>query len=145
MSGADRALCFVCGLHLEAAGRVALTGHPPSVREPDPALPGRAEIDPTLRLHRGCATHLAAEILQALLHEPRKTMQAVPLDRAGLTPAEQRVLIRIVAGDSNKEIAYGAGVAEKTVKNMVSVVLSKLEVRSRTEAAVVAIRAGLLE
>lgn len=54
----------------------------------------------------------------------------------GLTPAEQEVLRALVGGLSNSEIAGRLGKSEKTVRNQVSVILSKLGARSRSEAIV---------
>ncbi|GAC1470014.1 MAG: response regulator transcription factor [Gemmatimonadaceae bacterium] len=62
----------------------------------------------------------------------------------GLTSRERDILNAIVRGDSNREIAHGLGLSEKTVKNYVSDILSKLHVRDRTEAAVYALQMGLV-
>ena len=62
----------------------------------------------------------------------------------GLTSRERDILNAIVQGDSNREIAVQLGLSEKTVKNYVSDILSKLHVRDRTEAAVYALRMGLV-
>jgi NarL family two-component system response regulator LiaR len=64
-----------------------------------------------------------------------------PLDR--LTPREREVLELIGRGLSNKRIARELQLSEKTVKTHVSHVLAKLGVTDRTQAAVVAVRAGL--
>jgi len=65
-----------------------------------------------------------------------------PLDR--LTPREREVLILVGRGFPNKLIARELGLAEKTVKTHVSHVLAKLGVTDRTQAAVLAVRAGLV-
>jgi len=62
----------------------------------------------------------------------------------GLTSRERDILSAIVRGDSNREIAQSLGLSEKTVKNYVSDILSKLHVRDRTEAAVYALQMGLV-
>ena len=61
-----------------------------------------------------------------------------------LTPREQEVLALIGRGFSNKRIALELGIAEKTVKTHVGHVLAKLGVTDRTQAAVHAVRAGLI-
>ncbi|MBA3245471.1 MAG: response regulator transcription factor [Actinobacteria bacterium] len=66
-----------------------------------------------------------------------------PLDR--LTPREREVLILIGHGVPNKLIARDLGLSEKTVKTHVSHVLGKLGVTDRTQAAVLAVRAGLVD
>jgi DNA-binding NarL/FixJ family response regulator len=55
-----------------------------------------------------------------------------------LTPQERRVLELIAQGQSNRQIAQELFLAEATVKNYVSSLLSKLGMRRRTEAAVYA-------
>ncbi len=61
-----------------------------------------------------------------------------------LTDRETDVLRLLATGLSNKEIAYKLGIGEKTVKTHVSNILSKLGVLSRTQAALHAIRIGLV-
>jgi DNA-binding NarL/FixJ family response regulator len=55
---------------------------------------------------------------------------------AQLTPQQFRVLLLLAEGLLNKQIAARLGLAENTVKIHVTAVLSKLECRSRTQAAV---------
>lgn len=64
------------------------------------------------------------------------------LDR--LTPREREVLVLIGRGFPNKRIARELGLSEKTVKAHVGHVLAKLGVTDRTQAAVAAVRAGLV-
>ena len=62
---------------------------------------------------------------------------AVPVPRqAGLTEAEAEVLRLLAEGLDNRSIAGRLGKSEKTVRNQVSVVLSKLGVQSRAQAIV---------
>ncbi len=61
-----------------------------------------------------------------------------------LTERETDVLRQIARGRSNKEIALNLNIAEKTVKAHVGSILNKLGVSSRTQAALLAIRYGLL-
>lgn len=53
-----------------------------------------------------------------------------------LTPREQQVLHLIGRGLTNREIGLQLGIAEKTVKNVVTVVLAKLGLQRRAQAAV---------
>lgn len=61
-----------------------------------------------------------------------------------LTPRETEVLRLLARGLANKEIARDLSIGEKTVKTHVSNILSKLGVLSRTQAALYAVRAGLV-
>jgi DNA-binding NarL/FixJ family response regulator len=63
----------------------------------------------------------------------------------GLTGREREVLALIVEGLANKQIAVRLGIGEKTVKTHVSRVLGKLGAEDRTQAAVMALRSGLVE
>jgi DNA-binding NarL/FixJ family response regulator len=63
---------------------------------------------------------------------------------SSLTGREREVLELIGRGLPNKLIARELGIAEKTVKTHVSAILSKLGVTDRTQAALYAVRNGLL-
>ena len=63
---------------------------------------------------------------------------------ATLTPREREVLLLIARGYSNAEIAESFVVSEGTVKTHVKRILSKLEVRDRTQAAVFAFDSGFV-
>ncbi len=52
-----------------------------------------------------------------------------------LTPQEERILELVAEGQTNRDIGVALHLAEKTVKNYVSTILSKLEVQRRAEAA----------
>jgi two-component system, NarL family, response regulator DevR len=54
---------------------------------------------------------------------------------ARLSPQEERILTAVADGKTNREIGDELHLAEKTVKNYVSSILSKLEVARRAEAA----------
>ena len=62
-----------------------------------------------------------------------------------LTERETEVLRLLALGYANKEIASSLTIGEKTVKTHVSNILSKLGVASRTQAALYAVRIGLVE
>jgi DNA-binding NarL/FixJ family response regulator len=61
-----------------------------------------------------------------------------------LTEREAEVLRHLAQGESNKEIAAALVIAEKTVRTHVSNILAKLGVVSRTQAALHAVRSGLV-
>ncbi len=66
------------------------------------------------------------------------------LHRHSLTPREMDVLKLLVEGLTNKAIARGLFIAEVTAKKHVQSIIAKLDACDRTEAAVKAVRAGLL-
>jgi DNA-binding NarL/FixJ family response regulator len=93
---------------------------------------GDAVIDPTA----------AAHLVSALSDRERpRPGAAAGLDQ--LTGRERDVLALIANGRSNKRIAFELGISEKTVKTHVGHVLAKLGVTDRTQAAVLAVQAGL--
>jgi two-component system, NarL family, response regulator DevR len=59
---------------------------------------------------------------------------------ARLSPQEERILALVADGRTNRQIGQELGLAEKTVKNYVSSILSKLEVGRRAEAAAYLVR-----
>ncbi|MEA2324237.1 MAG: hypothetical protein QOD81_4087 [Solirubrobacteraceae bacterium] len=67
-----------------------------------------------------------------------------PRDRDELTPRERDVLAQLARGQPNKVIARELGVSERTVKTHVSNILGKLDLTDRTQAAVYAVRHGLV-
>jgi DNA-binding NarL/FixJ family response regulator len=69
----------------------------------------------------------------------------VPEEVAGLTERELDVLRLIAAGRTNPEIGKALYMSPKTASVHVSRILAKLDVKTRTEAAGVAHRLGLLD
>ena len=67
-----------------------------------------------------------------------------PEGREPLTDRETDVLRLLARGRANKEIARDLSIGEKTVKTHVSSILSKLDVQSRTQAALYAVNIGLV-
>jgi NarL family two-component system response regulator LiaR len=68
-----------------------------------------------------------------------------PAAEEALTAREREVLELIARGMPNKLIARDLEIAEKTVKTHVSSILSKLGLTDRTQAALYAVRSGLIE
>jgi len=66
-----------------------------------------------------------------------------PLE-ARLTLREQEVLRLIVQGKTNQAIANDLNISEKTVEKYIRLIFNKLDVASRVEAAVLAVREGLV-
>jgi two-component system, NarL family, response regulator LiaR len=92
--------------------------------------------------HRGDALldpSVAARLVDAIAQPPGTE----PSKR--LTRREQEVLALIARGMPNKLIARELGISEKTVKTHVGHVLAKLGVTDRTQAALQAVREGLVD
>ena len=62
---------------------------------------------------------------------------------ASLTPTQLKVLLAVLEGQLNKQIAHGLGISEATVKAHMTAIMRKLDVRNRTQAALVARSLGL--
>lgn len=85
------------------------------------------------------------------VHEGDKTLSeqvekrlAERLQREQLTEREREVLEALIKGRSNKEIASSLFISEQTVKSHLKTLFAKLNVSDRTEAAVAAIRHGIV-
>ncbi len=116
-------------LRAGAAGYLLKNAEPHEIaRAVRAAHAGEALLDPVV----------AARLVETLAADDGQE----PLDR--LTPREREVLILIGRGFSNKRIAGELELSEKTVKTHVGHVLAKLGVSDRTQAAVVAVRAGIV-
>jgi len=66
------------------------------------------------------------------------------LQRQALTNREREVLLLLVKGRSNKEIAAALGISDETAKSHLKTLFTKLGVRDRTDAAISAIRHGIV-
>lgn len=64
--------------------------------------------------------------------------------RAALTPRELKVLSLVVEGKTNEQIGLALGISVKTVENHLHSIFRKMDVVSRVEAAVVAVRENLV-
>ena len=62
---------------------------------------------------------------------------------AGLTPTQLKVLLCVLDGKLNKQIAFDLGMSEATVKAHMTAIMRKLDVQNRTQAALVARSLGL--
>jgi two-component system, NarL family, nitrate/nitrite response regulator NarL len=97
-----------------------------------------------LAVHAGesyVTPHLAGRVLFRQLHNT--PLAKPPDDRlTELTPEEEAILALVTAGRSNKEIARESGMTERAIKNVVSRIMKKLQVRNRVEAAVAGIRSS---
>ncbi len=62
-----------------------------------------------------------------------------------LTERERAILSRIAAGWSNKQIGQELGLADKTIRNSLTIIFHKLQVGDRAQAAVYAVQQGLAQ
>lgn len=86
---------------------------------------------------------LAPGIATKLLHEIAVGGNP-PNDEHALTEREHAVLALIARGRSNKQISDELTISEKTVKTHVSNILTKLQLEDRTQAAIYALKEGLV-
>jgi DNA-binding NarL/FixJ family response regulator len=87
---------------------------------------------------------MAAKILQEL-RQPEESVGR-PLEAGEeLTPREIEVLEQVITGATNKEIAEALCITENTVKIHLRNILEKLQVQNRVQAAVYAVRKGLVD
>lgn len=93
------------------------------------------EIAETIR-----TVHSGTHKLSAKLSERLATRRR----RSELTERELQVLQFVIKGRSNKEIGSGLFISEATVKAHLKTLFAKLHVQDRTEAAIVAVRQGIV-
>lgn len=74
-------------------------------------------------------------ITDKVLERMRQMAKGESDELAQLSPQERKILLAIAEGKTNKEIAEEVFLSDKTVKNYVSSILSKLNLRRRSEAA----------
>ncbi|MGV3489007.1 MAG: response regulator [Tuberibacillus sp.] len=113
-------------------------------------MPTDTIVQAIVTVHAGGVV-LPKELTQQIFKELRKTK---PIDEAGhmnglpkiiedLTEREIEVLELLGQGLNNREIAKTLIITEGTVKNHVSNIISKLDLRDRTQAAIFAVRYGI--
>ena len=100
-----------------------------------------------VRLVRAGDALLAPAITRRLVERfasPGRQAATIHRDLATLTPRELEVLRLLATGQSNAELAAAFGLSEATVKTHVARILSKLRLRDRAQAVVVAYETGLV-
>jgi DNA-binding NarL/FixJ family response regulator len=95
----------------------------------------RAAADGTSVVGAGLLEHLLAKLPESA--EPKPAA-------ARLTDREQQVLSLIAAGHPTREVALELSYSERTVKNVLHDVVTKLNARSRSQAVAFAVREGLI-
>jgi DNA-binding NarL/FixJ family response regulator len=84
-------------------------------------------------------THLGPGLFEKVLQrspETASSISVIPSELAQLSPREREVLNLIATGANNREIAAKLYISSKTVKNHITSILSKLNLRDRTQAAI---------
>ena len=93
-------------------------------------------------------TQLGPGLFQKFLtqsaHNKSNPPTVLPTVLQALTPREKEVLSLIAKGASNKEIAQELYISERTVKAHITSILSQLNLRDRTQAAILATQYGFL-
>lgn len=107
------------------------------------------ELMAAIRAAHDGASYLSPKVAHRVIQQlggGRMSRQVASLERISqLTPREREVLALLGAGLSNAEIARRLYLVEGTVKAYVSTLMSRLGVRNRVQAAILAHEAGLVE
>jgi DNA-binding NarL/FixJ family response regulator len=97
------------------------------------------ELIQSLRVIHGGERYVAPAVAARLFAAvPASSAKAAPDRLACLTKREEQILALIVEGLSNKEIGGRLELSEKTIKHYLTIVLDKLNVRTRVQAALLA-------
>ena len=98
------------------------------------------EVGTAIRAAAVGEVHLDSAVARQLT----RRMAAPQAGLSALTAREREILALVAQGHSNREIAEQLVISERTARTHVSNVLSKLQLSSRTQAALLAIREGLI-
>lgn len=117
-----------------------------ALRQPRPHRPA-VEADAAERLLRGevAAGRLDGDAVNAVLSAAGHRVRRRAGLPGGLTSREVEVVVQLARGRSNPEIAGVLGLSRRTVASHLEHIYAKLGVSSRTEAALFAMRNGLVE
>jgi DNA-binding NarL/FixJ family response regulator len=96
------------------------------------------ELNQAIRLVYKGYTQIGPGLLQATLISSKPPVS--PTNLPTLTPRENDIVYWLTQGASNREIAEALYISEKTVKNNISNILSRLNLRDRTQLAIMALQ-----
>jgi DNA-binding NarL/FixJ family response regulator len=102
------------------------------------------ELDVAFRVLAAGSSYVDPRVAGGMLKRRYVTSGSTGSAISELTSREADILRLIAGGFSNKEISAKLRLSEKTIKNYVSRIFSKLNVTARTQAAVYAIKAGFV-
>lgn len=105
----------------------------------------RESVDFTADRLQGMLSDVMRKTVQEFANDSKQLSPPMPENTQPLSAREQEVLALIVEGLTNKEIGRRLSLSPDTVKNHVVHIIEKLGVSDRTQAAVTAIRMGLLK
>jgi DNA-binding NarL/FixJ family response regulator len=94
---------------------------------------------------RGVANGQQGWISRGITAQMAGWLQAGATEGARLTRREQETLLLLVEGKTNQAIGNELHISEKTVEKYIKAIFEKLNVSSRVEAAVMAVRLGLVK
>jgi DNA-binding NarL/FixJ family response regulator len=97
------------------------------------------ELSQAIRLVQKGYTQIGPGLRQAVV-APSVNFAVLPKSLAELTQREQEIVYWLTKGLSNREIAQALYISEKTVKNNISNILNRLNVRDRTQLAILALQ-----
>ena len=152
----DENLSYVDGVHAAAA----IHAEAPSLKLVllSDAVLDTAEEDRAVaaRVSKRLSTQVLLEVLARVAAGERPGHVPGPLPQGahpplaapktpGLKPSERALLELLVDGIDNRVMAERLGCTEKTVRNRLSDLYAKLHLRNRTQAALYAIRSGLVD
>jgi DNA-binding NarL/FixJ family response regulator len=98
------------------------------------------EVVAAVRAAAAGEVHLDAAVTRQLTQR----LTGAPTGLAALTPREREVLVLVAQGHANRRIAERLVISERTARTHVSNLLAKLQLSSRTQAALLAVREGLI-
>jgi DNA-binding NarL/FixJ family response regulator len=105
-----------------------------------------ADLVATLRRIAAGEHVVSPELASRFLREfQAREARARPAQLARLSSREEEVLKLLATGETNRQIARRLFVSEETVKSHVAAIFRKLEVSDRTRAAILAVKAGLVD
>lgn len=124
---------------LRAALRGGAQGYLLKDMDPEDLVPA---LEAALRGENVVAKEMVGSLARMVKNEPTETARAAT-PFADLTARELEILQHVADGQSNKMIARALNITDGTVKLHVKSILRKLGIRSRVEAAVLAVEHGL--